>query len=86
MLTIVTTYKTNAAGKGQVIAKGENKQRTVTYDQSKSIEWNHGAAAGTLANVLLSPVQQAKVRHPSGAQRVKHNPRVDQSRRFCIDV
>lgn len=70
MFTIKTTYHADANGKGKVTAKGHGKQRTIAWDHAQSIRANHGAAAGTLLNVLLSPEQQAKVRHPSGAQRV----------------
>lgn len=70
MFTIRTAYKADANGKGKVTAKAQGKQRTIAWDHSKSIRANHGAAAGTLANLLLDAKQQAKVRHPSGAQRV----------------
>ena len=70
---IVRTSYTNVNGTGKIVAKGHGKQRTVNYNPAMSSEWNHGAAAGTLLNVLLSPEQQAKVRHPSGHQRVEHD-------------
>ena len=49
---IRTQYKTNANGGSQILAKGAGKQRTVGYDPSRSSDWNHGNAAGTLALVL----------------------------------
>ena len=45
-MNITTTYKTNAAGTGQILAKSGGKQKTVSYDQTKSSAWNHGTAAG----------------------------------------
>lgn len=52
-ITIIhTKYKTNASGRSQVLAKGGGKQRTVNWDASRSTDWNHGNAAGTLALVL----------------------------------
>lgn len=52
MVIIHTQYKTNASGRGQILARGEGRQRTVSVDQSKSSDWNHGNAAGTLGLVL----------------------------------
>lgn len=50
MPTIIrTAYKSNANGRGQILAKGLGKQRTVNLDLSKSNDWNHGHAAGVLA-------------------------------------
>lgn len=71
MFTVTTTRTSNKAGRTQIVAKGHGKQRTHNVDPAKSNAWNDGAAAGTLLNVLLSPEQQAKVRHPSGGQRVR---------------
>lgn len=51
-MIIRTAYTTNAAGRGQIVAKGGGRQRTVAFDLSKTADWNHGAAAGTLALVL----------------------------------
>lgn len=52
-MNITTKHTSNASGRGQVIAKGGGKQRTVAWDHSKSNDWNHGNAAGTLALVLF---------------------------------
>jgi hypothetical protein len=52
MFVIRTKYKTNANGTGQIVAKGEGKQRTATYDPARSSAYNHGAAAGVLALAL----------------------------------
>jgi hypothetical protein len=67
---VTTTYKTNGAGTGQIVAKAAGKQRTVTYDDALSVDANHGAAAGTLLNVLLDDRAQSMLRHPSGGKRV----------------
>lgn len=48
-MRIVTKHTSNASGRSQVIAKGHGRQRTVSVDLSKSADWNHGIAAGTLA-------------------------------------
>lgn len=74
MFTITTTHKSNASGGSQVIAKANGRQRTINVDLSKSVEVNHAAAAGALLNVLATDEQQTKVRHPSGAQRVRVEP------------
>lgn len=67
----ITVTKTAARnGSGNVVAKGHGRQKTTKWDHSKSVEANFGAAVGALLNLLASPEQQAKVRHPSGAQRV----------------
>jgi len=51
-MNITTTYKTNANGRGQVIAKatikGKTRQKTTNFDQAKSTQRNHGEAAGNL--------------------------------------
>lgn len=52
-MNITTKHTSNANGRGQVIAKGGGKQRTTSWDYSKSDDWNHGNAAGTLALVLF---------------------------------
>lgn len=71
MFSITTRHTSNASGRAQVIAKGHGKQRTVSVDFSKSNDYNDGAAVGALLNVLASTEQQAKLRHPSGGQRVR---------------
>lgn len=48
MLNIHTTYKTNAKGTGQVVAKAQGKQRTVAYDHSLRAAQNHANAAHAL--------------------------------------
>lgn len=54
MSTIIrTAYGTHpTSGASRIVAKGAGKQRTVPFDPSKSSDWNHGNAAGTLALVL----------------------------------
>lgn len=71
MLTITTTYTSNAKGAGRVVAKGHGRQRTVPTDPAYSPDQNHAAAAGALLNVLTDDRQQAMLRHPSGGQRVR---------------
>lgn len=60
-MRITTTYKTNAKGTGQILARGNGKQRTVAYDQALSSRANHGSAAGTLALVLFEGDTSRKV-------------------------
>lgn len=88
MLTITTTYTSNAKGAGRVVAKGHGKQRTVPTDMAYSPDQNHAAAAGALLNILTTPQQQAKVLHPSGGQRVRVQSMSDAGgkRKFSIDV
>lgn len=71
MFTITTAHTSNASGRGQVIAKGHGKQRTVSWNHAVSVDANHGAALGALLNVLCDDRQRAMLRHPSGAQRVR---------------
>lgn len=47
-MKVVTRFTSNASGRNQVIAKGGGKQRTVSWEHAESVDWNHGAAAGTL--------------------------------------
>lgn len=67
-MDILTTYRTDASGKGKVTAKGggtptmgdgtyNTRQRTISYDHSRSVAQNHGDAAGTLANTFGITVQ-----------------------------
>lgn len=85
MFTIRTEYRTDASGKGKVTAKAHGKQRTVNYNHGASVNVNHASAAGALLNVLADDRQQAKVRHPSGGQRV-HMSVIDEGRNWYIDV
>lgn len=68
---IRTEYKTNAKGRGQIVAKGGGVQRTTSVDQSKSSDWNHGHAAGVLALVLGWP-WSGSVEHDSNDSGTKH--------------
>lgn len=88
MLTITTTYSANASGATIIVAKGHGKQRTVRSNPAMSAEWNHGAAAGALLNVLADERQQAMVRHPSGKQRVAVEPLTEYGgkRRWTFNV
>lgn len=56
-MRITTTYKSNASGTGQIVAKGGGKQRTVNYDPALSKAANHGAAAGALGAAHGAPFQ-----------------------------
>jgi hypothetical protein len=48
-MNITTTYKTNASGTGQIVARGlGGKQKTTTFDHSRSVDANHGIAAAAL--------------------------------------
>lgn len=88
MFSITVTKSSNANGAGVLVAKGSGKQRTTKYDHSKSIDANFGAAAGTLLDVLVDDRQRAKIKHPSGGQRVRVEHLSDNGgkRRFSIDV
>lgn len=66
MFSIVTTVNNT----GTITAKGHGKQRTVKPSHGHA-DGDHGAAVGALLNVLLDDKQQAKLRHPSGKQRVR---------------
>ena len=88
MFRITLTQTANGSGAGIIVAKGHGRQRTHRIDHSKSQQWNEGAAAGLLANVLLDSEQQSKVRHPSGGQRVRVESLSDAGgrNRYTIDV
>lgn len=88
MFSITTTYTSNAQGAGRVVAKGHGKQKTVPTNPAYSPDQNHAAACGALLNLLTTPLQQAKVKHPSGGQRVRVDSLSDAGgkRRFTIDV
>lgn len=64
------TITTSVSKTGSIVAKGHGKQRTVKPSRGHA-DGDHGAAVGTLLNVLLDKRQQAKLRHPSGGQRVR---------------
>lgn len=53
-MRIVTTYKTNNNGTGQIVAKGGGKQRTLTYDHARSARENHRTAMILLVNATGS--------------------------------
>lgn len=88
MFTITVTRTSNANGRAQVVAKGHGKQRTISLDYAKSADANFGAAVGTLLNVLATPEQQAKARHPSGARRVRVESLSESGgkQRYTVDV
>lgn len=75
MFTIRTENVTNLSGVEQVKASGHGRTRTIRAAKTKSAEQNHGAAVGTLLNLMTDDRQQAMVKHPSGGQRVtsSHN-------------
>ena len=72
-----TTFISNNSGRGQVVAKAQGKQRTVTRNPALSNEANAAAAVGALLAVLLDDKQKAKILHPSGGQRVRVLPTSD---------
>lgn len=88
MFIINTTQSSTATGASTVVAKGHGKQRTVRTNPAFSPDQNHAAAAGALLNVLTSDEQQAKVKHPSGGQRVRmeHTSDAGGKRRWTIEV
>jgi len=88
MFSIITSIQHTASGTPKVLAKGHGRQKTISYDHSKSHEANYGAAAGALLNLLTTDLQQAKVKHPSGGQRVHMDSLSDAGgkMRFTIDV
>lgn len=51
-IVITTKHISNANGRGQVLAKGAGKQRTVSWLHEFNSDRNHGLAAGALAEVL----------------------------------
>lgn len=70
-MNITTTYTSNASGRSQVLAKGGGKQRTVSVDPSKSSDWNHGNAAGTLARVLFQGEASRRLAAKTATYKVK---------------
>jgi len=88
MFSIITEHVSNASGKAQVRATGHGKQRTVSLDHAKSDDANRGAALGALLNVLCDDKQRAKLRHPSGGQRVRVESLTDGGgkHRWTVDV
>lgn len=71
MFTVKTIKGSNAKGASTVLAMSNGRQRTVQCDPAKTDEANHAAAVGALLNVLADSRQQAMLRHPSGAQRIR---------------
>lgn len=51
-MVITTTFTATAAGATRIVAKSGGKQATVKPDLTRSADWNHGNAAGTLAAKL----------------------------------
>lgn len=71
MFKVTTKFTSNAAGRSQVIAKGQGKQATHNVDQSKSNDWNHGTAAGALL-LKLGHTEADSVTHESSEDGVRH--------------
>lgn len=82
MFTFNTVQSSTPTGAGKVTAKAGGKQRSVRVDPALSVEANHASAVGALANVLLTPMEQAKILHPSGGQRVRVESTSDAGGRF----
>lgn len=84
-MTITTKYQTNAQGRSQILVKGEGKQLTVSFDPSKSSDWNHGNAAGdflltkvpSLAAVLIVHPQSRPITHTASDDGVIHKFKVE---------
>lgn len=70
-MIIRTAATSNASGRSQIVAKGGGKQRTVSVDLSKSSDWNHGNAAGTLA-LALGLKWSDSIGHDSNDSGTKH--------------
>lgn len=69
-MNITTTYKTNpTTGEGSIEARSGDRRKTRKYDHSRSVNENHGLAAGALVNVkfpenvesILEAVEQGRV-------------------------
>lgn len=77
MYIIRTAYKSNAQGRGQIVATidgfegSKRRQRTVNMDLSKSSDWNHGNAAGVLAEATGLGWHDA-IEHDSNDSGTKH--------------
>lgn len=71
MQTIIRTEYVNVNGAGKIRAKGAGKQRTVPLDLSKSSDWNHAEAAGTLA-LALGLTWHDGIGHDSNDSGTKH--------------
>lgn len=66
--TITTSYQSRPnSNVGKVVAKANGRQRSVTWDQSKSSDYNHGAAAGALVLALIGSTDPAKVKEVTEA-------------------
>lgn len=81
MLTIITTYKKNAKGAGQIVARSGNKQKTVPYDHERSAAYNHGAAAAALGNRVIPTGSLNKAQRTA-----KHVDLGDGKHRFSFEV
>lgn len=88
MLTIRTEVIEDGT---KIRATGHDTSTTIRYAKTQSAERNHGKVVGTHLNKLLNREQQAKLRHPSGGQRVHESVpdmefHADLFRDFYIDV
>lgn len=82
---VSTTLVKNSRGLS-MRATCKGKQATHPVTGNETVRHATGAAAGMVLNKVLSPEQQAKVKHPSGAQRVTFMTYADGSGRVNIDV
>jgi hypothetical protein len=73
MFTVTTVQSSTPSGAGKVTAKCNGKQRSVRVDNARTPEQNHAAAVGAVLDILTTSEQQAKLRHPSGGQRVRYD-------------
>lgn len=68
-MKIVTLQKSHpTTGKTIIVARGMETQKTVAYDQSRSIDANHGLAAGALI------IAVSKKMHPLTQQNADYLP------------
>lgn len=72
MFNVITTRTSAPSGAGRVIAKGRGKQRTHKWDLSKSADWNHGTAAGTLLLALGHDDSDWPITHDSDDSGNRH--------------
>lgn len=83
-LSITTTKFNNDSGAPKVKATAGKRQKTVSYDLSRSSDWNHGNAAGalllamdekdgtTLGNEFVIGLHQGTVQHDISEGGGKH--------------
>ena len=86
MITVSTVQSSTPTGAGKVTAKAQGKQRTVRVNHARGVEANHASAVGALLDAILSPLERAKVLHPSGGQRVRVESASDAGGKFLFHI